>query len=141
MMSNVFWPIFGGFLIGASAFLLLLSMGRIAGIAGILWGAVTGQSDDKTWRWLFILGLLLGGLLFQFVSSQEAPQVNHHAGLALLSGLIVGIGVRIGNGCTSGHGVCGIGRLSGRSFVATLVFMTVAVITVAISSFLLGGVS
>ena len=126
-------PILGGVLIGLSAITLLLFLGRIAGISGIVWGVIDTASTDRLWRGLFLIGLLLGAFLYHQLSGASYPVINANYPLAALAGLIVGIGVKIGNGCTSGHGVCGIGRLSPRSLVATVTFMLVAVVTVAIT--------
>lgn len=132
-MSNFIWPILGGILIGLSATLLLLLLGRIAGISGIIWGAFTQKiSSDNAWRWFFLAGVLLGTFLFHQLTGKPVPVVNSNYLLAVCAGLLVGLGVKIGNGCTSGHGVCGIGRLSPRSLVATLTFMATAIITVAL---------
>ena len=117
-------------LIGVSAVALLLFLGRIAGIAGILWGAVSAQPDNA-WRWTFILGLLAGPLAYHFVAAVPNPPPSPLPWWqAVAGGLLVGIGVRLGSGCTSGHGVCGIGRLSPRSLVATLTFMATGIATV-----------
>ena len=116
--------LFGGGLIGLSAVLLLKFNGRIAGISGIVNGALTMQSGDRLWRLLFILGLVIGGYLYQVATAQ--PLVSREGfpmGLLIVAGLLVGFGTRLGSGCTSGHGVCGIARLSSRSIVATLVFV------------------
>lgn len=132
-MIGFFWPVVGGILIGLSATLLLLLTGRIAGISGIVWGAIAGSDfADKAWRWLFLVGVLLGAFLFHQVSGKPLPVANDNYVLAAIAGLLVGFGVKLGNGCTSGHGVCGIGRLSPRSLVATLSFMFAAIITVMI---------
>ncbi|MCB1855091.1 MAG: YeeE/YedE family protein [Halieaceae bacterium] len=123
-------PLVGGLLIGVSAVALLLFLGRIAGIAGILWGAVSAQPDNA-WRWTFILGLLAGPLAYHFVAAVPNPPPSPLPWWqAVAGGLLVGIGVRLGSGCTSGHGVCGIGRLSPRSLVATLTFMATGIATV-----------
>ncbi|NND83475.1 MAG: YeeE/YedE family protein [Gammaproteobacteria bacterium] len=135
-----FWPVVGGILIGLSAVLLMVLIGRIAGIAGIVWGALTGTEGDRVWRWLFLAGLLLGTLLFHSISGRAYPEINASFPLALSAGLIVGVGVRMGSGCTSGHGVCGIGRLSPRSLVATTIFMLVAIAVVAVMNTFVGGV-
>ena len=122
-MAEFIVPLVGGLLIGCSALLLMLLLGRIAGISGIVWGAVSGQADNG-WRWLFILGLLAGPWLYHAIAAvpfPEPPALDWP--MAVAGGLLVGFGVRLGGGCTSGHGVCGIGRLSLRSLVATLVFM------------------
>ena len=135
-MTEFIWPITGGILIGLSAVFLMLSIGKIAGIAGITWGAVSSSTDisDRSWRWFFIGGLVVGAFLLHVVSGKPIPEVTNTPVQAILAGLIVGIGVKLGNGCTSGHGVCGMSRLSARSIVATTVFMAVAIATVAISS-------
>ncbi len=133
------WPIFGGLLIGLSATLLLLFIGRIAGICGILWGAVSNKvSAENSWRWLFIVGIVLGAFLFHQITGAPVPKANSNYMLAIIAGLLVGVGVQMANGCTSGHGVCGLGRLSLRSLVATLTFMLTAVITVALFKLFIG---
>jgi uncharacterized membrane protein YedE/YeeE len=140
-MSDFIWPIFGGVLIGLSATLLLLFSGRIAGISGIVWGAISPKrsgDSDPLWRWLFIAGILLGAFLFHQMTGKPAPGANANYLLAAIAGLFVGMGVKIGNGCTSGHGVCGIGRLSTRSLAATITFMTVAIVTVAVFNAVFG---
>ena len=130
-MSNFFYPILGGVLIGLSATLLLLLLGRIAGISGIVWAAIT-ETGQRTWRLLFLAGLILGGSLFHWVSGVPIPEGNDNWVLAIIAGLIVGVGVKLGSGCTSGHGVCGIGRLSMRSLTATITFMVAGIVTVAV---------
>lgn len=137
-MNNPFWPIIGGVLIGLSATLLMWLIGRIAGISGIVWGAISAPTGDRLWRALFIVGIIAGTLLFHLLSGRPYPLINQNYPLALLAGLIVGVGVKLGSGCTSGHGVCGIGRLSNRSIFATLTFMAVAVLTVLITKSIAG---
>ena len=136
-MNQFAMPVFGGILIGLSATLLLLFIGRIAGISGIVWGAVFARFDnvllEKLWRWFFIIGLILGAWLFHQVSGIPYPQIDSNFPLAAIAGLFVGVGVKVGNGCTSGHGVCGIGRFSVRSLVATVCFMLIAICTVMLS--------
>lgn len=141
MVNQFLAPLSGGLLIGLSAVLLLLLIGRIAGVSGIAWGAVSGAADNA-WRWLFLLGLIGGGALYHWISGAPAPAPNP-AGwpLAVAAGLTVGIGVRIGNGCTSGHGVCGLGFHSLRSLAATITFMATGIITVFIMRHVLGGAS
>ena len=137
-MDAFITPLIGGLLIGSSAVLLLLSLGRIAGISGVVWGAISGQADNS-WRWLFILGLALGPLLFHGISGAPYPAPRAQPWwVALIGGLNVGIGVKMGSGCTSGHGVCGIGRLSMRSLTATVTFMVTGIVTVYITHHLLG---
>jgi len=128
-------------MIGASAALLYLLHGRIAGISGILGGAVMTDTTDREWRVAFIAGLLLAGLAFRLFAADAIPTAGTGAPLPLLiaAGLIVGFGTRMGNGCTSGHGVCGIGRGSTRSIAATMTFMAVAVAVVFVVRHVLGG--
>ncbi|MEL7068705.1 MAG: YeeE/YedE family protein [Cyanobacteria bacterium J06581_3] len=129
---NLATALAGGILIGLSATLLLLCNGRIAGISGIVSGAL-GFSPDLSWRWLFIVGMLTGGWIYESVLAQQPTPVSDFSPLAMIiSGLTVGIGTRLGHGCTSGHGVCGLGRLSGRSLVAVLTFLATGFITVFI---------
>ncbi|NCF17041.1 MAG: YeeE/YedE family protein [Haliea sp.] len=133
-------PLIGGLLIGLSAVALLLFLGRIAGISGIVWGAVSGQPDNA-WRWLFVVGLLAGPLLYHTVAAVPHPTASALPWWqAVLGGLLVGFGTKLGSGCTSGHGVCGIGRLSPRSLVATITFMATGIGTVYIIRHILGGV-
>jgi uncharacterized membrane protein YedE/YeeE len=115
-------PIMGGLLIGTSSLLLLISMGRVAGISGIFWSVIAGP--DRGWRACFLLGLLLGGAAAHGLFGLPVPASQAASlYLAVLAGVLVGSGTRLGSGCTSGHGVCGIARRSQRSMVATGVFM------------------
>jgi uncharacterized membrane protein YedE/YeeE len=130
----------GGVLIGVSASLLLLAHGRIAGISGIVGGALRLRDGDRTWRLLFLAGLIGGGWLITFVSPAAFPTtLPAPAPLLVVAGLLVGFGTQLGNGCTSGHGVCGLGRLSARSLVATLTFMTTGAAVVFVIRHVLGG--
>ena len=139
IMDRFITPLAGGLLLGISAIWLLLSVGRVAGISGILWGSIAGP--DRNWRWLFMAGLLLGGAVTHFVGGHTIPAPsNAPLWLLAVSGMLVGIGTRMGGGCTSGHGVCGLGRRSPRSLVATLTFMAFGVITVFVLQ-LINGVS
>ncbi len=136
-MEAFLLPIAGGVLIGVASMGLLATMGRIAGVSGILWGAIGGP--DRSWRWLFIIGLVAGGALAHTITGKPIPVPSESPlWLAALAGLIVGVGTRMGSGCTSGHGVCGIGRLSVRSLVATMTFMTTGVVTVFVTRQLFG---
>jgi uncharacterized protein len=123
----------GGVLIGLAAWLLLASLGRIAGISGVLAGSLTRPSWESAWRYAFLTGLVFGGALFLswLQPAQSAPQFNLTTLIG--AGLLVGIGTVLGSGCTSGHGVCGLGRRSLRSLVATLTFMAVAMLTVYVT--------
>lgn len=129
--SIPWYSLFGGMLLGVSATLLLLLNGKVAGISGILNGLFTPKAQDTAWRWLFIIGLVAGGVFGVRLLAAEVPlQYSSSTGMLIIAGLLVGVGTRLGNGCTSGHGICGIGRLSLRSIVATGIFMLVAGITV-----------
>lgn len=128
----------GGILLGISATVLLLLNGKIAGISGIMTGLLTPKSSDFAWRLLFAVGMVGGGALATIWFAVDTPR---EFGLSVwwlaAAGLLVGIGTRLGNGCTSGHGICGIGRLSKRSIVATMIFMAVAGATVFVRLHLL----
>lgn len=129
----------GGLLIGLSATLLLLFNGQIAGISGIVNGVMRFRTAEL-WRWLFLLGMLGGGLLYEYgLAVESTPLPDAPPWVMLLGGGLVGVGTRMGNGCTSGHGVCGLGRLSIRSLVAVLTFMATAIATVFITRHLLNG--
>ena len=137
-MNAYLLPVTGGILLGLSAIWLLLTLGRVAGISGIAWGSIAGP--ERGWRWLFLVGLLLGGMLTHTVIGQPLPdESTAPTWLIAISGLLVGIGTRMGGGCTSGHGVCGLGRRSPRSVTATLTFMTLGIVTVFVMQNLIGG--
>lgn len=139
-MIDFLWPIFGGVLIGLSATVLLLFNGKIAGVSGIIYQAIAAKTwSNSKQHWLFLIGILLGAYLFHLLSGKAQPDVNDNYLLAIIAGLLVGVGVKLGNGCTSGHGVCGIGRLSMRSLVATICFMLTAIISVAIINSIIPG--
>lgn len=130
----------GGLLIGTAAALLLLLSGRIAGVSGMAASAVRIADSGPPWRdaAAFVVGLPLGALLIsQFVRSPEIT-VTSSAPLLVAAGLLVGFGTRLGNGCTSGHGVCGVGRLSPRSIAATATFMAAGIATVSVMRHLVG---
>ncbi|MGN2615026.1 YeeE/YedE family protein [Aliivibrio fischeri] len=130
-MTIPWLSLFGGMLLGVSATLLLLLNGKIAGISGVLTGLMTPKKKDYAWRWLFVLGMISGGAAGVYFFGAHVPtEYTTNTPLLIIAGLLVGIGTRLGNGCTSGHGICGIGRLSVRSIVATCVFMLVAGLTV-----------
>ena len=121
----------GGLLIGLSVALTLLLNGRVAGISGIVGGLMSPKSSDRGWRAAFVVGLPLGALAYILVAGWPTPvDVLASPPVILLGGLLIGFGTRMGAGCTSGHGVCGLALLSWRSVVATVVFMGVAMVTV-----------
>lgn len=133
MYSDILNALMGGAVIGIAVSLMLLWNGRVTGISGIVGGALTPKRGDFLWRLLFVVGLFLGGVFLRaffpaaiestFVGSQERT---------IVAGLLVGFGTLLGSGCTSGHGVCGISRMSKRSLVATAVFISAGVLSVAI---------
>jgi uncharacterized membrane protein YedE/YeeE len=125
----------GGILIGLSAVLLMLTIGRTAGISGIVVNALTaGGAMDRSWRLAFILGLPLGALLVTVLGWKEWSSVTFPATMPMtvVAGLTVGVGTTLGSGCTSGHGICGLARFSTRSIVATATFMASGIASVFI---------
>ncbi len=123
----------GGVLIGLAAAVMLLGLGRIAGVSGLAAKAIGlgGSGIARSGAWMFVLGLPLGALVVSLLAGGTEPRFAGPLTLAV-AGLLVGIGTRLGSGCTSGHGVCGVSRLSPRSLVATLTFMAAGIATVAI---------
>lgn len=128
-MDAFFLPLLGGMIIGVSTLILLLLNGKVAGISTIFWNFCTSKSMEST---LFIIGLPLGALIAYSILGVSQPTLPSNTSLILLAGFLVGFGVNRGSGCTSGHGVCGIGRFSIRSIVATLCFMASGIVTVAL---------
>ncbi|MBU2970516.1 YeeE/YedE family protein [Pseudoalteromonas sp. C2R02] len=133
-------PLVGGILIGLSALILMMSIGRITGISGISSGLLkTNPEGGKLWRITFIVGLVLGAFLLDiFTHNQQVSTDALSFPVIIASGLLVGFGSHLGSGCTSGHGVCGIGRLSMRSIIATCLFMFSGAITVFIIRHIIG---
>ena len=130
----------GGALIGLSALLLMLLTGRIAGISGIFAGLLGLGANDKGWRVAFVAGLILAPLVAAAVGyAMPSPQMPASWGVVIAAGLLVGFGTRIAGGCTSGHGICGIARLSVRSMTATAIFMVAALVVVAFTRHVLAG--
>lgn len=127
----------GGMLIGLSAALLILVSGRIAGISGIVGGMLQWRGGDRAWRIAFIAGLLLAPIVYGLVRELPPIEVNASPAWLLVAGVLVGIGTRYGSGCTSGHGICGLSRLSPRSLVATLAFIGTGFATVFVVRHLL----
>lgn len=122
----------GGFMIGGAALMLLYTLGRTAGISGILAGILKPEQGETGWRMSFVLGLLAAPVLLGLVNFEMATLPEYPVWLLVIGGLLVGVGVRISNGCTSGHGICGMGRLSVRSFIATGIFMLIAMFSVGL---------
>jgi uncharacterized membrane protein YedE/YeeE len=142
-METSFTPasgLLGGAMIGLASALLLLADGRIAGISGILGRSLFADGEERGWRAAFLVGLPLGAWLVARAGVDTAPFAITSSPLLLIAGgLLVGFGTRLGSGCTSGHGVCGMARGSRRSIAATLTFMTTAALTVFVTRHLLGG--
>lgn len=120
----------GGLVIGIATTILLLINGRIAGISGIIGGLLRMQRGDMSWRIAFIAGLILSPVIWQLFHALPEIRVETSTAMLILAGLLVGYGTRLGSGCTSGHGVCGVSRGSPRSIVATLTFMATGFATV-----------
>jgi uncharacterized membrane protein YedE/YeeE len=142
---NIAWDAFtpaaslaGGALIGLSAALLILGSGRIAGISGIVGGLLKPASGDWPWRVAFLIGLIAAPLVWALIAPLPTAQIDAGPATLIIAGLLVGIGTRYGSGCTSGHGVCGLSRLSMRSLAATLVFMATGFVTVFFVRHLIG---
>lgn len=134
---DIDWPHFtpwtaliGGMLIGLAASLFILLSGRIAGISGILGGLLRPARGDVAWRLLFLAGIVLVPCAWSLIATLPAVRIDAGGGSLLLAGLLVGVGTRYGAGCTSGHGVCGVARLSPRSIVATATFVAAGFFTV-----------
>ncbi len=141
-MVSIDWQAFtafsfvGGLVIGVATVLLLLGIGRIAGISGIV-GSLLTPKTSEAWQWLFFVGLLVSPLLYRLFVPLPAIEVTSSVPLLVVAGLLVGFGTRLGSGCTSGHGICGNARLSLRSMVATISFMLTGMLTVFIIRHLL----
>jgi len=138
---NAFTPwsaLAGGVLIGIAAAMFALLNGRIAGISGVIGGLLKPTAGDVAWRAAFVIGLVGSPLLYALFAVLPKPQIAAEYGALVLAGLLVGIGTRYGSGCTSGHGVCGLSRLSLRSLGATVAFMAAGFVTVFVTRHLLG---
>lgn len=137
-MNQILYPLLGGALIGCAALLLLAFNGRVMGVSGI-WSGLVRWSDGPGWRLAFVGGAIAAPLFMAFAGTPGHVERIASFPVLILAGLLVGFGTALGSGCTSGHGVCGISRLSPRSIVATCVFMAVGIITVAIVRHGFGG--
>lgn len=133
----------GGILIGVSASILMFFNGRIAGISGIVAGIFNSPSTiEKMWRFAFVVGLIAGAFVYaHFFPINIEPREHMTTGLLVVGGLIVGFGTAMGGGCTSGHGVCGMSRLSLRSITATMTFLISGIVTVYVVNYLIGASS
>ncbi|MDT0596267.1 YeeE/YedE family protein [Glaciecola petra] len=134
---NFIDSLIGGAILGASSLLLLIATGRIAGISGIIGNMLT-RGANNGWRLMFLIGLALGPLLAA-PSGYILPEIDASWWMIIIGGLLVGFGSAYGSGCTSGHGICGMGRLSARSMTAVVTFMVVAAVTVFVIRHIVGG--
>jgi uncharacterized protein len=134
--------VIGGIIIGTAVSVFLLMNGRVVGISGIIGALLNHKTPDKKWRLFFFLGLISGGLFLRFLYADSFILENNYSLPAdyIIAGLFVGFGTLMGNGCTSGHGVCGISRLSLRSIIATVVFIASGVLSVVLFKMLRGGI-
>ena len=138
--NSVLYPLFGGALIGVAVTLMLLFNGRVTGISGIVASSLSKPSPDGLWRWLFLAGMIVGGLLMHIIRPDFfVNQTGTDLKLVTLAGVLVGYGTVMGSGCTSGHGVCGISRFSVRSAIATVTFMFFGFLAIQIVHYFLGG--
>ena len=140
MTGSIVMATVGGALIGLAASLLLLTNGRVAGISGIVGGLLQPRDPGTSWRTVFVLGLLSGGAILMALAPQTiAEPASRSVAAVAVAGLLVGVGTRMGNGCTSGHGVCGLSRLSSRSMMATLSFIATGFLTATAIQVVFGG--
>lgn len=133
MPASWLFALVGGALIGAAAALLFVTHGRIAGISGVLGSLLPPAARDRDWRLAFLGGLLAAGLVSSLVAPSLVGASVRSLPLVIVAGLLVGFGTRLGSGCTSGHGVCGLSRLSIRSLIAVAIFMTTGALTASIA--------
>lgn len=132
-LNDLLLATFGGVMIGLSATLLLWGIGRIAGICGIAFSLLASKIDGRLWRFLFVLGLIVGAQIAHSLFAINVPDAaTSNLWLLIGGGLLVGFGTQVANGCTSGHGICGLARRSYRSLTATLVFMVTGMLTMLI---------
>lgn len=132
-ITSTHLALYGGLILGLAVVILLIFNGRVTGVSGILHRAVSYDHAPKAWQRLFIIGLITGGVIAHYGFNISIPELKYdNAILAIISGLLVGYGTRLGNGCTSGHGICGTSRFSKRSILSTCVFMFFGFIAVAI---------
>ena len=130
----------GGIVIGIAALVLLRFYGRIAGISGVFGGLLPFNTGETLWRLIFLAGLFTGGVILSFLHSDAVTfELTYSNPSLILAGLLVGVGSRMGNGCTSGHGICGLGRLAPRSMVAVLTFMVTGIVTAVLVQEFFGG--
>lgn len=138
-LGGIELALIGGSMIGLSAAGWLALTGKTAGVSGMLYGMVQPERSERGWQASFLLGLLVGGVILALAWPERMPDLGRaNLPLMIAAGLLVGFGTRLGGGCTSGHGVCGIGRLSRRSIAGTCIFMAVAMATVFVTRHVIG---
>lgn len=138
--NSILYSLLGGAIIGIAVTAMLLFNGRVTGISGILSSALSKPSKDGFWRWMFLAGMILGGVLMNSLHADFFINLsNRSLALVGIAGLLVGYGTVMGSGCTSGHGVCGISRFSVRSLLATVTFMLFGFLSVQLVRYFLGG--
>ncbi len=138
-MNDYMLPLIGGGIIGAAVSLMLLLNGRVTGVSGIVSGALRKDRGDFSWRLAFILGLITGGfVLYVFRPEFFRDDLNRSLPVIIIAGLLVGYGTVMGSGCTSGHGICGVSRMSPRSIVSTIVFISFGVLSATLFRILTG---
>lgn len=140
-LDQVYFPLLGGITIGIAVTTMLVANGRVTGISGIINGALKGVRSDLLWRVAFLGGLVSGGLVLMAIKPEVFENTTSRSfGSLVVAGFLVGFGTILGSGCTSGHGVCGISRLSPRSLAATITFMLFGVLAVALVRIVFGGI-
>jgi uncharacterized membrane protein YedE/YeeE len=140
MNTSILYPLIGGGIIGLAVSIMLLFNGRVTGISGIVASALSRPSAEGLWRWLFLGGMIAGGFIMGRLKPEAFANLSGRSTpLIILAGLLVGYGTVMGGGCTSGHGVCGMSRLSVRSLIATFIFMLFGFLSVQAMRFLTGG--
>lgn len=138
-MHGLTLGLIGGLIIGLSAAVLMLTSGRIAGISGIVAGIFQTDVSERRWRGMFLIGMIVGGLVMYLIAPQFFGEpLDRSTAVMITAGVLVGFGTRLGSGCTSGHGICGLSRLSARSLVAVLSFMAAGIVTVYLTHQILG---
>lgn len=140
-LNSILHPLLGGGLIGIAVTLMLLFNGRVTGISGIIASSLSRPNKEGLWRWMFLAGMILGGILIHSIHPEYFVNLSGR-GLTLVAaaGLLVGYGTVMGSGCTSGHGICGMSRLSVRSVIATVTFMAFGFLAVQAVRYFIGGV-
>ncbi len=132
-MNDYSQALSGGILIGLASWILLAGVGRVSGVSSITAGVLTSRRQSSAWRWMFLIGLAVGGAIFAWLLKTPLVETRHVL-ILIPAGFMVGFGTVLGSGCTSGHGVCGLGRRSRRSLIAVAIFMGAGMVTVLIAS-------